>query len=93
MIGVHLYGKDSQKVRPSVQKRDLPRTPVETTTCVQLALHIQEGRPPEACPGQSCAIGARERETEGEDRRAHHDGGLAKKNGKLELKLTLIYFL
>lgn len=93
-----MYGKDSQNFQPSVQKRDLPsnhkwcnhrqgnlpNTPVARTACVQLASEAQEWRAPEACSGQGCAIRARERETQGEDRRAHHDGGLAKKNGKLE---------
>lgn len=93
-----MYGKDSQKVRPSVQKRDLssnpkrynhrqgnlPSAPVEGTACIHLASQVQEWRPPETHPGQACAIRARERETQSEDRRAHHDGGFSKKNGKLE---------
>ena len=93
-----MYGKSSQKVRPSVQKSDLPGnrkrcqnrqrglpgTAVGKSTCVHVVGQILERRTPETLSGQACSIGARERETEVQSGRAHHDGGRAKKNGKLE---------
>lgn len=93
-----MYGKDSQKVRPSVQKRDLSGNrkrfeyrqrdlscaPVARTAGIQLDIAVSERRASKTLPRQTCSARARERKTQGKNRRTHHDGGLAKKNGKFK---------
>lgn len=93
-----MYGKDSQKVRPSVQKRDLPsnhqrckhrqrdvpRASTAEPADIRVASPVQEWRASKTSPEQSCTAGTRKREAQGKDWRAYNDSRLAKKNGKLE---------